>query len=124
MNWLFENKPSWLIINDIMIENNHLHYYLGSFGIGVPMIIHTWLVFLPLLQAHELHIYLTWWRPIDIHTNFYLENCHHNNVNISINDIVALLIISICNIYSLFFYMRVSIPLRVCLLTSFVTDIL
>ena len=28
-NFVFEHKPKWLIVDDIMIENNHLHYHLG-----------------------------------------------------------------------------------------------
>eukprot|EP01084_Bolivina_argentea_P081015 146721_1 len=94
-NMVFENKPKWLIVDDIMIENNYLHFHLGWFGIGVPIILHAWLVFFPLFQKHELHIYLTWWRPIDPTTNFYLENCHKSLVNISINDIYSLLISTI-----------------------------
>ena len=28
-NFIFEHKPKWLIVDDIMTENNHLHYHLG-----------------------------------------------------------------------------------------------
>eukprot|EP01083_Nonionella_stella_P156027 504785_1 len=94
-NVVFEHKPGWLIVDDIMIENNYLHFHLGWFGIGVPMIVHTWLVFLPLLQREELYIYLTWWRPIDPETNFHIEVCHHSIVHVSINDIYALLICTV-----------------------------
>ena len=59
------------------------------------MIVHTWLVFFPLLQKHDLYIYLSWWRPIDPTTGFYVENCHHHRVNVSINDIYALIISTI-----------------------------
>ena len=107
-NWVFEHKPKWLIVDDIMHTNNHLHYHLGWAAIAVPMVVHTWLVFLPLLQVEweYFHFYSTWYRPIDEeqpvpNPNIFLETYHHDehdghsSVNVSVNDIVALAILTI-----------------------------
>ena len=34
-NFIFEHKPKWLIVDDIMTENNHLHYHLGMNVISI-----------------------------------------------------------------------------------------
>jgi len=97
-NWVFEHKPNWLIVDDIMIENNHMHYHLGWAAIALPMLIHTWLVFLPLLQDHNHFIFHNqWWRPIDplSEPKFFVETYHHHEVNVSWNDLYALIVITI-----------------------------
>eukprot|EP00485_Elphidium_margaritaceum_P006685 CAMPEP_0202691894 /NCGR_PEP_ID=MMETSP1385-20130828/6459_1 /ASSEMBLY_ACC=CAM_ASM_000861 /TAXON_ID=933848 /ORGANISM="Elphidium margaritaceum" /LENGTH=638 /DNA_ID=CAMNT_0049347353 /DNA_START=169 /DNA_END=2085 /DNA_ORIENTATION=+ len=91
-NWCFEHKPHWLLVDDIMQENNEIHYVMGWLCIGVPMVTHPWLVFLPLLQSYQFVLFTTWWRPIDPNTQFYLENIHHHSINVSVNDLYALLI--------------------------------
>eukprot|EP01084_Bolivina_argentea_P024468 45580_1 len=101
-NWVYEHKPVWLIVDDIMIENNKMHYHLGWAMIAVPMIVHTWLVFLPLFQSHvSWHFWDHWMRPMDPHHEppFYVESFHESNgkdeVIVSYNDITALIIITI-----------------------------
>lgn len=97
MNWIFEHKPSWLIVDDIMIENNHMHYHIGWAAIALPMVVHTWLVFLPLIQNIPITVYTTWYRPIDheLDPEFFVETYHHGHLYISLNDIVALVILTI-----------------------------
>eukprot|EP01083_Nonionella_stella_P121152 363840_1 len=93
-NFFFEHVHAssykWIFVNDIMHENNTIHYVLGFVCITIPMVIHPWLVFLPLLQDYDLTIFTTWWRPIDPATDFYVENVHHHAINISISDLYAL----------------------------------
>eukprot|EP00484_Ammonia_sp_Unknown_P009595 CAMPEP_0197079724 /NCGR_PEP_ID=MMETSP1384-20130603/213769_1 /TAXON_ID=29189 /ORGANISM="Ammonia sp." /LENGTH=686 /DNA_ID=CAMNT_0042518603 /DNA_START=320 /DNA_END=2380 /DNA_ORIENTATION=+ len=78
-----------------MHANNNIHYFMGWACVGIPVMFHAWLVFLPLLQSYTFHVYYTWWRPIDPVTDFYVENVHHHRVQVSINDVYALLITSI-----------------------------
>eukprot|EP01084_Bolivina_argentea_P262628 444190_1 len=69
-NWIFENKPPWLIIVDIHIENNYLHYHIGWLAIGLPVIIHSYFIFLPLLKypINNIKFYSSWMRPINNNT--------------------------------------------------------
>jgi len=98
-NWVFEHKPAWLLVDDIMIENNHMHYTLGWAAIAVPMLVHTWLVFLPLVQSTPVVFHSTWYRPIDhsLDPDFFVETYSHHDhhMHISINDLVALIILTI-----------------------------
>mmetsp|Transcript_46768 Transcript_46768/g.41836 ORF Transcript_46768/g.41836 Transcript_46768/m.41836 type:complete len:583 (+) Transcript_46768:1-1749(+) len=80
-----------------MHDNNKIHYLMGWLCIGIPMITHIWLVFLPLLQNYHLIFINSWWRPIDEETDFYIENVYHDKTTnhcllyLSINDVYALL---------------------------------
>eukprot|EP01084_Bolivina_argentea_P168659 292441_1 len=90
-NFFFEHKPKWIIVEDIMQENNAIHYRLGWLFIALPMVIHPWIVFVPLIQNYTFNMFDTWWRPVDPMTNFYVENIHHHSINVSINDLYALI---------------------------------
>merc|ERR1711991_282063 len=46
-NFLMEHHPKWVDLGDIRTLQNRIHYILGVFFMGIPMIVHCVLIFLP-----------------------------------------------------------------------------
>eukprot|EP00484_Ammonia_sp_Unknown_P014107 CAMPEP_0197080046 /NCGR_PEP_ID=MMETSP1384-20130603/213929_1 /TAXON_ID=29189 /ORGANISM="Ammonia sp." /LENGTH=1020 /DNA_ID=CAMNT_0042518927 /DNA_START=57 /DNA_END=3121 /DNA_ORIENTATION=- len=106
-----QRKPKWLIVDDIMLENKRLHYHIGWLCVALPLLVHAWLVFLPLFKAgNSLTMHHQWMRPIDEQTGFYLDNYHEHHINIAYNDLYALLVVTLC--FMLFFPLSMSAKLR------------
>eukprot|EP01083_Nonionella_stella_P039274 106828_1 len=91
-NYFFEFlKPKWMIIHDIMIENDTMHYYLGIIGVGAPCIIHCFVLFLPLISPNiSFEFYNQWHRPPEC--GFY----HDYNINMSFQDLNGFAIVTLC----------------------------
>ena len=112
-NIVFENKPNWLICEDITVSNNRLHKIVGWGLVGIPVMTHMYLFFLPIMTGNPFHLFKTWWRygyihrlilqyictyenifrPMDPNTDFYMEIYHHGHVYASYNDFYALIIV-------------------------------
>ena len=111
MNFIFEHKPSWLIIDDIHIENDKLHYHIGWLLVALPVLIHSWLIFLPLFNGDNvLHFHQSWMRPIDTNTGFYVEGYHNHHINMAYNDLYAIIIVTI--VFMLLFPLSMSNMVR------------
>jgi NAD(P)H-flavin reductase len=55
-NFLMEHHPSWINLGDLRTIHNRTHYILGMFFMGIPMIIHLTITFLPAMTGVPLHV--------------------------------------------------------------------
>eukprot|EP01084_Bolivina_argentea_P262627 444189_1 len=55
-NWIFENKPPWLIIVDIHIENNYLHYHIEWLAIQIVILIHYYIIDINFQYVQQMNI--------------------------------------------------------------------
>ena len=50
-NWFAEHHPKWLNVGDLRTTNNRIHYQMGLFFLTIPMLIHMWIFFVPILAG-------------------------------------------------------------------------
>lgn len=62
-NWFAEHHPKWLDVGDLRTMNNHIHYQMGLFFLTIPMYIHMWIFFVPVLAGVPVHFYGIGQRP-------------------------------------------------------------
>lgn len=55
-NFMMEHHPSWVDLGDLRTLHNRIHYILGVFFMGIPMIVHCVLIFLPPLTGIPLNL--------------------------------------------------------------------
>ncbi len=53
-NFLMEHHPRWVDLGDLRSVHNRIHYVLGLFFMGIPMVAHCLLIFLPGLSGQPL----------------------------------------------------------------------
>src|SRR6187399_2839295 len=44
-NFIMEHHPRWLALSDIRTHHNQIHYFLGFFFMGIPIVTHIALLF-------------------------------------------------------------------------------
>jgi len=50
-NWFAEHHPSWLNIGDLRATNTRLHYQMALFFLAIPMAIHLFIIFVPVMAG-------------------------------------------------------------------------
>jgi len=56
MNWVAENAPLWVDVEDIGAANRNLYWYIGVFFCGVPTILHVFSAFAPMIDGYEVRL--------------------------------------------------------------------
>ena len=67
-NWFVEQKGAnkWLKIGDIHQTNDRLHFHVGWLLVGIPVMLHCWIIcFAALFPQNRVKVYPDWMRPND-----------------------------------------------------------
>jgi len=86
-NWFSEHSPNWLYVGDILKTNHDIHYYLGVYFIGIPVVLHVWTIIIPAGVFNNMKLYTSWMRPKNGVTNIDFWDGDNNLFNLAMNDV-------------------------------------
>ncbi len=109
--FLFQNRVFWnwfveipiinkyISIGDIHQINNRIHYYVGIYFIGIPVLLHVWsiifAVIFPQNPPNEMKLYFEWMRPNDPISGNSIPFYSNNLLSLGLNDLYRIISTSI-----------------------------
>eukprot|EP00494_Astrolonche_serrata_P023569 UN23827 len=90
-SWFVDNSPSWLYTGDVIEINNKLHVWSAIYLVGIPVMIHVWIVLLPCISGAGLNLLTDWLRPSGV--SFYSDEKHL--VSLGVNDSYRLILMTV-----------------------------
>ncbi len=87
-NVIMEHHPRWLHLGDMRTHHNQIHYVLGFFFMGVPLLVHLYLILISAMAGTPLSIGPL--RPVTPVTPFVHINNFNLEVFMSFDDIFRL----------------------------------
>lgn len=93
-NWFVEQSifNKYIKIGDIHQSNNNLHFHIGWSLIGIPVVLHVWLIiFAALFPMNNIYIYDSWMRPNNPETGNSIPFFADNLLSLGINDVYRII---------------------------------
>eukprot|EP01084_Bolivina_argentea_P209811 357313_1 len=114
-NWFYEkylqNQSKWYFkwirIQNIKEQHSHLHYYIGIFFIGIPVVLHVWTIIFAAVFPQNDITFLPSWKRADKYGEkiaFYANGM----LTLGWNDTERLIVTSLC-FFILFPYSMISV---------------
>eukprot|EP01084_Bolivina_argentea_P268749 456573_1 len=89
-NWFVEIKcvNKYIKINDIRQTNAKLHYHIGWLFVGIPVVLHVWVIlFAACFPQNDIFIYNSWSRPSNEQTGKTISFYKDNLLSLGLNDV-------------------------------------
>eukprot|EP00494_Astrolonche_serrata_P025505 UN25766 len=91
-SWFVGHAPASLYTGDIIEINNKIHVWAAIWLVGVPVMIHVWVLAVPWLFAGaDLDLLTNWLRPKGV--SFYSDDLHR--VSLGMNDSFRLILMTV-----------------------------